>query len=70
MSKHFNYVQVQNKYKGVWNEHGKQIVCHKVNTQGTEFTRIVSRFIMKHVVYEFFLSGTRTSGQNDINEVW
>ena len=70
VSKHFNCVQVQSKYKGVWNEHGKQIVCHKVNTHGTDFTRIVSRFIIKRVAYEFLLSGTRTNGQNDINEVW
>ena len=70
MSKHFNYVQVQSKYKGVGIEHGKQIVGHKLNTYGTDFTRIVSCFVMKRVAYEFLLSGTHTSGQDDINEVW
>jgi len=42
----------------------------KMNTHGTDFARILSRFIMKRVAYEFLLSGTRTSGQNDINGVW
>ena len=69
MSKHFNYVQVQSKYKGVWNERGKQFVGHKLNTHGTDFTRIVSRFVKKREAYEFVLIGTHTSGQNDINEV-
>jgi len=70
VSKHFNYVQVQSKYKDVWNEHGKQIVGRKLNTLSTDFTRIVSRFVKKRMAYKFLLSGTHTSGQNDINEVW
>jgi hypothetical protein len=70
MSKHFNYVRVQSKYKGVWDEHGKQIVGHKFNTHDTDFTQIVSRFVKKRVAFEFLLSGTHTSAQNDINEVW
>ena len=52
VSKHFNYVEVQSKYKGVWNEHGKQTVGRKLNTHGTNFTRIVSCFVKKRVAYE------------------
>ena len=38
VSKHFNYVQVQSEYKGVWNKHGKhETVGHKVNSHGTQF---------------------------------
>jgi hypothetical protein len=66
VSKHFNYVQDQSKYKGVWNEHDKQTVGHKWNSHGTDFSWIVSRFLKKRVTYEFLWNGIHTNGQNGI----
>jgi hypothetical protein len=70
VSKHFNYVQDQSKYKGVWNEYGKQTVGYKLNSHGSDFAWIVSRFLKKHVTYEVLLNGIHTIGQKGINEVW
>jgi hypothetical protein len=55
LSKHFNYVQVQSEYKGVWNKHGKQkILGHKVNSHGTKLpTNLVPRLVKKRVTFDF-----------------